>query len=149
MADIELVIKISEKVKQAFDNAESNELKGGYYDNRGIIGNAIKNAIPLPKGHGRLIDISKLDNDRIESDNPIMYLTINREYIEAVSLDYLNNLPTIIEADKESAEWVDDKCSVCGKGIEDLIESSDWYWNENPKYCPFCGIKIQPYKGRK
>ena len=42
----------------------------------------------------------------------------------------------------KSAEWVDDKCSSCGKGIEDLIESSEWYWNESPKYCPFCGIKI-------
>ena len=44
---------------------------------------------------------------------------------------------------RPSAEWVDDKCSACGKGIEDLIESSEWYRNENPKYCPFCGIKIQ------
>ncbi len=49
----------------------------------------------------------------------------------------------------ESAEWVDDKCSTCGKGIEDLIDSSEWYQNENPKYCPFCGIKIRPYKDRK
>ena len=46
----------------------------------------------------------------------------------------------------KTGQWVDDKCSVCGKGIEDLIESSEWYWNESPKYCPFCGIKIQPYK---
>jgi rubrerythrin len=42
----------------------------------------------------------------------------------------------------KSAEWVDDKCSACGKGIEDLIESSEWYRNESPKYCPFCGLKI-------
>ena len=63
---------------------------------------AIANGTPLPKGHGRLIDISKLDSDRIESDNPIIYLTINGEYIEAVSLDYLDSLPTIIPADKEA-----------------------------------------------
>ena len=47
---------------------------------------------------------------------------------------------------RPSVEWVDDKCSACGKGIEDLIESSEWYRNESPRYCPFCGIKIYPYK---
>ena len=62
---------------------------------------AAMNGTVLPEHHGKLIDISKLDNDRIESDNPIIYLTMNSEYIEAVSLDYLNNLPTIIEAKEE------------------------------------------------
>lgn len=47
MADIELVIKISEEAKQAFDCAESNDLKGCYYDHGGVIGNAIKNGVPL------------------------------------------------------------------------------------------------------
>lgn len=65
---------------------------------------AIKNGTPLPKGHGRLIDISKLDNDRIDSDNPIIYLTINGGYTEAVSLDYLDSLQTIIEADTAESE---------------------------------------------
>jgi len=32
---------------------------------------------------------------------------------------------------------------VCEKGIEDLIDSREWYRNEVPKFCPFCGIKIQ------
>lgn len=65
---------------------------------------AIKNGVPLPKGHGRIVDIGKIDEDRIDHDNPIIYLTIGGEYIEAVSLDYINNLPTIIEADNESEE---------------------------------------------
>ncbi len=52
--------------------------------------------------------------------------------------------PTITEADKtEWGEWVDDKCSACGKGIEDLIYSYEWYRNEEPKFCPFCGIPIK------
>jgi hypothetical protein len=62
----------------------------------------ILNGTPLPQGHGRLIDIGKIDEDRIDKDNPIIYLTVNGEYIEAVSLDYLNNLSPIIEADKEN-----------------------------------------------
>lgn len=66
---------------------------------------AIKNGVPLPKGHGRIVDvIGKIDEDRIDKDNPIIYLTINGEYTEAVSLDYINNLPTIIEADKEGKD---------------------------------------------
>lgn len=63
---------------------------------------AIKHGTPLPEGHGKIVDIGKIDEDRIDDDNPIIYLTINGEYIEAVSLDYLNNLQAIIEADTES-----------------------------------------------
>ena len=71
----------------------------GCIGNKTCISNAIYDGTPLPKGHGRLVDAGKIDEDRIESDNPIIYLTINGEYTEAVSLDYINNLPTIIEAD--------------------------------------------------
>ena len=38
--------------------------------------------------------------------------------------------------------WVNDKCSICGKGIEDLIDSREWYKNETPNYCPFCGKRV-------
>jgi hypothetical protein len=43
-------------------------------------------------------------------------------------------------------KWIDDKCSVCGKGIEDLIASPEWYRNEEPSFCPFCGAKMQEVK---
>ena len=42
-----------------------------------------------------------------------------------------------------TGKWIDDKCSVCGKGIETLIDSPEWYKNEEPNFCPFCGIKIE------
>lgn len=43
----------------------------------------------------------------------------------------------------DEAEWIDNKCSNCGKGIEDLIDSGEWYENEKPNFCPFCGKKFK------
>lgn len=44
---------------------------------------------------------------------------------------------------QRTGKWIDDKCSVCGKGIEDLISSPEWYRNEEPKFCPYCGVKLE------
>ena len=44
---VKLIIEIPKETKQAFDKAESNDLKDGYYDYGGIIGKAIQNGIPL------------------------------------------------------------------------------------------------------
>ena len=44
---IKLIIEIPKETKQVFDKAESNDLKGGYYDHGGVIGKAIQNGIPL------------------------------------------------------------------------------------------------------
>ncbi len=52
---------------------------------------AIKNGIPLPKGHGRLIDESDLMPDSDYEDGTFY----------AVSIGQINLAPTIIEADKE------------------------------------------------
>lgn len=100
MADIELVIKIPEGVYRHY--------KKVWQKRRGSIPESnIAFGIPLPKGHGRIVDIGKIDADRIESDNPVLSLNIGGEYIEAVSLDYLYNLPPIVEADEVESE--DDK----------------------------------------
>ena len=103
MAEIELVIKIPEDVyTRLFDNGiQDNEIAT---DDICEMARSLRLGTPLPKGHGRLVDISKIDEDRIESDNPIIYLTMNGQYTEAISLDYLNDLPTIIEADKAESE---------------------------------------------
>ena len=103
MADIELVIKIPEELLEYF--AKHNCMsEDGWFSHSSKLLDAFRNGTPLPKGHGRLIDVGKIDEDRIDHDNPVIYLTINEEYIEAVSLDYLNSLPTIIEADKAESE---------------------------------------------
>ena len=96
MSDIELVIKIPEE--------DFERCKKRFQMRINIMGDAIANGTPLPKGHGRIVDIGKIDEDKIERNNPVIYLTVNGEYIEAVSLDYLNGLPTIIEADKAESE---------------------------------------------
>lgn len=101
MADIELVIKIPEVAKQIFDCAKISQLKDSYYDYTGVIGNAIKNGIPLPKGHGRIIDygyvVDAID-DWVNAE----------EYRYTNATDYLRkrvaNTPTIIEADKAESE---------------------------------------------
>lgn len=48
----------------------------------------------------------------------------------------------LLEQEPKKGHWIDDKCSICGKGIEDLIDSREWYKNETPNYCPFCGERI-------
>ena len=92
------------------DNEDYDDitLTGENTINLGVLLNlreAVRKGTPLPQGHGRIVDIGKIDNDKIESDNPIIYLTVNGEYIEAISLDYLNNLPTIVEAD-DRVVWI-------------------------------------------
>lgn len=96
MSDIELVIKIPEEAKQAFDCAESNDLKGSYYDHGGVIGKAIKNGTPLPKGHGNLKDIGKCDRKLFyqQCGGANSLITVKTAF------DMLLSLPTIIEADK-------------------------------------------------
>lgn len=98
-SDIELVIKIPEEVRLALINniqlsPDQQSIRDSY------INHAIINGTPLPKGHGKIVDIGKIDEDRVDDDNPVIYLTVNGEYIEAVSLDYLNGLPAIVEAEK-------------------------------------------------
>ena len=51
-------------------------------------------------------------------------------------------LDDLVETVNKTSHWIDDKCSVCGKGIEDLIDSREWYRNEEPNFCPFCGLKL-------
>ena len=92
---MQMLIEIPEEVKQAFDCTESNDLKGSYYDHGGIIGNAIKNGTPLPKGHDRLLI---LDEGLVEK-NMIPLSFSCQEWISEVGLS--NSVVTIIPATKE------------------------------------------------
>ena len=91
---MKIVIDIPEEVKQTFDNAKNEDLYGNYYDYNSLIGKAIRNGTPLPKGHGRLIDADAYIDKHEECG-----------WLDDISIDEFNTItPTIIEADTESEE---------------------------------------------
>jgi len=142
--EIEVVIKVSEEVY--------NKIReGGFWLESGLqlsdAYDAIKNGILLPKGHGRIVDVGKIDEDRIDHDNPIIYLTINGEYIEAVSLDYLNSLQTIIEADKSNEER-DGKIQEV-KVYEERIPSYEAGYNDAKREIALSGEYERAYERGK
>ena len=60
---MKLIIEIPEEVKEVFDKAKEDDLKGSYYDYNSIIGKAIQNSKPLSKGQW----IPVLDNDNTQT----------------------------------------------------------------------------------
>ena len=94
MADIELVIKIPEEMyKWVYDvNKFSNDYgMGDFID-------LIKNGTPLPKGHGRLIDVKQI----VTEDECIWNSDGSCTTITTYDID---STQTIIEADKETDDY--------------------------------------------
>lgn len=60
----------------------------------------VKNGVPLPENHGKIVDLGNIDKDKIEQDNPVITININGTAIEAVSLDYLDNLPDLTKKEE-------------------------------------------------
>lgn len=108
MADIELVVKISEDSYRATCN--------GYMlpsDVENVV-QGIKNGKPLPKGHGRLKDIGKCNRKLFyeQCGGANSLITVKTAF------DMLISLPTIIDADKAESEglpiWLGKNCKDCG-----------------------------------
>ena len=89
MADIELVIKISEEVYK-----HAKEIHEVMCDSVWL---GIKNGTPLPKGHGRLIDADELLEQQYRIDDSAA-LSIR----DVVNVEDVEDTSTIIEADTES-----------------------------------------------
>lgn len=91
MADIELVVKIPERIHYGIEKGITvNGSKASQ-----ILIDAVKNGIPLPKGHGRLIDASNLLTiTDYDGENEKSYVLCNE----------IDNALTIIEADKTESE---------------------------------------------
>lgn len=97
---IRLVIEIPEKDYnniEPFLNGET--IKGGFNLFKAL--EIIKNGKPLPKGHGRLIDADEYKEHLYACETngrPLHIMELNER------LATVDDTPTIIEADKESAE---------------------------------------------
>lgn len=96
MSDIELVIKINEKQYEHIKNMGALWIKD---KGLSIISKALLNGTPLPKGHGRLGDLSKI-YDRL-NDAQIEGTVEYKGLGEAKQI--ICDAPTIIEA-SESEE---------------------------------------------
>lgn len=86
MSDIELVIKIPEESYEQI-------IEAGDMDYLEVI-TAIENGIQLPKGHGKLKDVSELIPDSDYDDGECL----------AVSVSQIKSAQTIIEADEEGED---------------------------------------------
>lgn len=82
---MQIVINISE---DEYNNIKNYTGFLAYYEY------LIKNGVPLPKGHGRLIDESDLMPDSDYEDGTFY----------AVSIGAINGAPTIVEADRSDEE---------------------------------------------
>ena len=67
-----------------------------YKEERKVLADAIANGTPIPKGHGRLIDADELKS-HIHMEN---YKGFRIRTDGTVAFEYINDAPTIIEADK-------------------------------------------------
>ena len=117
---VKLIIEIPKEAKQAFDNAESNDLKGGYYDHGGIIGKAIQNGIPLDDVKAEIVALPKT------------YPFVNHIDTYVKEDDMLQILDNIGKADmrvkscstcKNNDDEFSGECYECLKGIFDHYEA--------------------------
>ena len=82
---MQIVIEITDEMYQA--------VKDGMWCGNELWYNALKNGIPIPKGHGRLIDGDELEKFVIEKYSEGEQLAIG-----------ISDAPTVIEADTEDSE---------------------------------------------
>lgn len=95
---MELVINIPEEIYKLL-KSEGTDLFGAEY-----ILNAVANGIPLPKGHGRLIDANKVDTAIYECFDGIQFYDGTGYDIYQESKESIDNIQPIIEADKSESE---------------------------------------------
>ena len=100
MADVELVIKIPEEMYKWVNDVNK------FFDDYGTSDfiDLVKSGTPLPKGHGKIIDVKEAD-------------LVNRFYAYETFEDAYNlvdSLPSIIDADKAESEEAETNLTFCG-----------------------------------
>ena len=91
---MQIVIDMPDKMYQKI-------LKNGY--DYGIMNVIIQNGIPLPKNHGRLIDADYVINHICESKECYKENCKGKLYMRCMDIMWVDDAPTIIEAEKEGA----------------------------------------------
>lgn len=90
MANIELVIKMPEEVYKQFIKDQKQK-----YVSAMISTDIVANGIPLPKGHGRILDEKDILNT----------FAYDGQYYDLVDMpEYIAGVKEIIEADKAESE---------------------------------------------
>jgi len=126
MADVELVIKIDEKLyKDIFSDAEII-IYSGMRSGKTLLATllrAIRNGTPLPKGHGRLIDADALEKEIVNGIKAGNYEEGYETFAHINDMDdcleCVKYADTIIEADKDCRECkVEHDCYECEKYAE-------------------------------
>lgn len=89
---MQIVIEIPEEVYNCAIDGQLDAIQTAF------ICGSVSNGKPLPKGHGRLIDVNDLLDDINLEDNDY-----NRDVNtgEIITLENIDRIPTIIEADRE------------------------------------------------
>lgn len=91
---MELVIEIPDHIKEELDKLD----EGCRCVDGWNIATAIMNGIPLPKGHGRLLDANTLVTC-LEKDTREAF---TKHQVWLMFSEYNEDVPTIIEADREN-----------------------------------------------
>lgn len=104
MSDIELVIKIPEQIYVAIRKTDviiSDQRSGKSLMGKALMSillNAVAKGLPLPKGHGRLIDAERIRIVRA----PDSMIEPNVEIAMQAVRQYIDQLPTIIESEDKA-----------------------------------------------
>lgn len=89
---MKIVIDISDKV---YEDIVNGIIYTSTRDVQGEVTYAVQNGTPLPKGHGRIVDVGTIDLNQDEFISQSDYYTAECA---------IENAPTIIEANEESED---------------------------------------------
>lgn len=106
MADIELVIKINEDIAKSIIDGENDTPRHIVRLFQATIADAIKNGTPLPKGHGKLKDVDKIEwyGCTTAFDCPYKERECKDCDKAECSKTQVDDIPIIIEAESEDKE---------------------------------------------
>lgn len=120
---MQIVINISENTYKRIQALA----RDGYFDHD-MCGNSMRriaNGTPLPKGHGRIGDLDKLEKE-IDGGIKAGLMIEGYENYSNINdvddcLEYVKYAPTIIEADKEYEDEIITRgnCMMCGKELDE------------------------------